>query len=51
MAYLTINGLQTYYEVHGEGETLVLLHHGFGSTMMWKDIYPGLVNGGYTTVM
>ena len=51
MAYLTINGLNTYYEMYGEGETIVLLHHGFGCTRMWKDIYPGLVKEGYRTVM
>ena len=51
MAYLTIDGLKKYYEVHGRGETIVLLHHGFGSTRMWKDIYTGLVQAGYCTVM
>ncbi|MBW1789931.1 MAG: alpha/beta fold hydrolase [Deltaproteobacteria bacterium] len=51
MAHLTIDGLKRHYEMYGKGETIVLLHHGFGSTRMWKDIYPGLVQAGYCTVM
>jgi pimeloyl-ACP methyl ester carboxylesterase len=49
--YITINNLRVYYESHGEGETILLLHHGFGCTKMWKDIYPGLVQAGYRVVM
>lgn len=33
-----INGLEIYYEVHGEGEPLILIHHGFGCTKMWEDV-------------
>jgi pimeloyl-ACP methyl ester carboxylesterase len=51
MPFVTLNGLQTYYEVHGEGETVVLLHHGFGCTQMWKEIYPALVGRGFRVVM
>lgn len=51
MPYLTINSLQVYYETHGEGETLILLHHGFGCTKIWKDIYPALVEAGCRVVM
>lgn len=29
--YVTANGLKTYYEVHGGGEPLLLLHGGFGN--------------------
>lgn len=29
--YVEVNGLKTYYEVHGEGEALLLLHGGFGN--------------------
>ncbi len=45
------DGLNRYYEIHGEGEAIVLLHHGFGCTKMWKDIYPALVAQGYRVVM
>lgn len=30
-AYIDVNGLKTYYEVHGEGPPLLLLHGGFGN--------------------
>jgi len=30
---------------------MILLHHGFGCTKMWKDIYPGLVEAGYRVVL
>ena len=50
MPFDKIKGLDTYYEVHGEGETIILLHHGFGCTKMWKDIYPRLELQGYKVV-
>ena len=51
MPFADINGRSLYYEVHGQGDTIVLLHHGFGCTKMWKGIYPGLVENGYRVVM
>ena len=51
MPFMRINGLKIYYEVHGNGEAVVLLHHGFGCSKMWKDIAPGLVEKGYRVVM
>jgi len=51
MPYVTVNKLKLYYEIHGEGETIILLHHGFGCTKMWKDVYPALVQAGYRVVM
>jgi len=51
MPYLTVDSLQVYYEVHGEGETMILLHHGFGCTKMWRGIYRALVEAGYRVVM
>src|SRR5262249_55175944 len=40
-AYASVNGLQLYYEVHGEGEPLVLIHGG-GSTIEsnWSRMIP-----------
>jgi pimeloyl-ACP methyl ester carboxylesterase len=51
MPYVKINNLDIYYETHGEGETLILLHHGFGCTKMWNDIWPALVKAGYRVVL
>jgi pimeloyl-ACP methyl ester carboxylesterase len=51
MAFVNINGLNIYYEEHGKGETIMLLHHGFGCTKMWKDIWPALTAAGYRVVM
>ncbi|HVG61321.1 MAG TPA: alpha/beta hydrolase [Hyalangium sp.] len=36
-SYAKINGLELYYEIHGKGRPLVLLHGGLGSTSMFGD--------------
>jgi pimeloyl-ACP methyl ester carboxylesterase len=36
--YAAVNGLRMYYEIHGTGRPLVLLHGGFG----WATVYPAL---------
>lgn len=51
MAFTSINGTKIYHEVHGRGDTIVLLHHGFACTKMWKGIYPALVEKGYKVIM
>jgi len=51
MPYIEIKGLEVYYEIHGQGETMILLHHGFGCTKIWKEIYPPLVQAGYRVLM
>ena len=51
MPFANINGFKIYYEQHGEGETVILLHHGFGCTKMWKDIWPALTAAGYRVVL
>ena len=51
MPFADIKGLKIYYEMHGDGDAIVLLHHGFGCTKMWKDIYPAFVEKGYRIVM
>jgi pimeloyl-ACP methyl ester carboxylesterase len=51
MPFVNIKQIKVYYEVHGEGDTIVLLHHGFGSTKMWKGIYPTLLEKGYKVIM
>jgi pimeloyl-ACP methyl ester carboxylesterase len=39
--YAAVNGLKMYYEIHGTGKPLVLLHGGFG----WATVYPILAKG------
>jgi pimeloyl-ACP methyl ester carboxylesterase len=51
MSFLEINGRSIYYEDHGKGDTVLLLHHGFASSGMWKGIYPSFVKAGYRVVM
>lgn len=43
--YAEVNGLSMYHEVHGEGETLILLHGVFGATGMFSGIMPKLAEG------
>lgn len=40
--YAPVNGLNLYYEIHGTGAPLILLHGGFGSTGMFHDLLPAL---------
>jgi len=39
--YASVNGLKMYYEIHGTGEPLVLLHGSF----VWSTNYPTLAQG------
>jgi pimeloyl-ACP methyl ester carboxylesterase len=40
--YLGINGVHYYYELHGQGEPLLLLHGGLGSIDMFGSVLPKL---------
>ncbi len=40
--YAPVNGLKMYYEIHGNGEPLILLHGGVGATEMFGEILPSL---------
>lgn len=40
--YAPVNGLQLYYEIHGAGEPLVLLHGAYGTIDMWGPILSAL---------
>lgn len=39
--YATVNGLKMYYEIHGTGQPLVMLHGGLGVIEMFEPIMPG----------
>jgi pimeloyl-ACP methyl ester carboxylesterase len=51
LPYTEIKGLKVNYEVHGEGEPVVLLHHGFGCLKMWEDVWPRLTAAGFQVVL
>ena len=44
--YVDLDGLHLYYEVHGSGRPLILLHGGLGSGEMFGPVIPALVAGG-----
>jgi pimeloyl-ACP methyl ester carboxylesterase len=37
-----VNGLNLYYEIHGAGEPLILLHSGVGAIQMFGEVLPSL---------
>jgi len=43
--YAKVNGLDMYYEVHGTGNPLVLLHGGVGAIEMFGGVLPMLAGG------
>jgi pimeloyl-ACP methyl ester carboxylesterase len=51
MPFLAVDGRQVYYEIHGQGDPLVLLHHGFGSTQMWDELVPPLASAGWRVLL
>ena len=40
--YAEVNGLNLYYETHGTGRPLILLHGGLGSGEMFGPVIPAL---------
>ena len=40
MSYADVNGTSLWYQEHGAGEPLILLHGGLGMGEMWAPILP-----------
>jgi pimeloyl-ACP methyl ester carboxylesterase len=49
-AYAEVNGINLYYETHGTGRPLVLLHGGLGSGEMFGPALTALVAGGHQVI-
>src|SRR4029077_2874935 len=45
MSYADVPGISLYYEEHGSGQPLILLHGGYGSGEMCAAIVPALASG------
>src|SRR3989442_2042042 len=43
--YADVNGIKLYYEIHGTGQPLILLHGGLGATSMFGPNLPALAKG------
>ncbi len=41
-SYASVNGLNLYYEIHGSGDPLILLHGGLGAIEMFDEVLPSL---------
>ena len=46
--YADVNGIKLYYETHGAGRPLILLHGGLGATSMFDALLPTLTRGHQT---
>jgi pimeloyl-ACP methyl ester carboxylesterase len=44
-SYASVNGLEMYYEIHGTGRPLTLLHGGVGAIEMFGEVLPLLAEG------
>jgi pimeloyl-ACP methyl ester carboxylesterase len=43
--YAEVNGLEMYYEIHGTGQPLVLLHGAYMTIEMFGEVLPLLAEG------
>ena len=49
--YADVNGVHLYYEIHGEGRPLILLHGGLGAGDMLRPILPQLTGAGRQVIL
>jgi pimeloyl-ACP methyl ester carboxylesterase len=49
--YADVNGLHMYYDIHGDGRPLLLLHGGLGSGEMFGDVTSALVAAGHQVIL
>src|SRR4051812_50097350 len=49
-AYANVNGINVYYETHGEGRPVVVLHGGLGSGELFVPALPALA-GAYQVIL
>ena len=47
----TINGIDIYYEVYGEGNPVLLLHGGLANGDHWVNVIPALTAAGYQAIV
>lgn len=47
MSWADVNGLRTYYQTHGDGIPVVLLHGAFAGAASWSAQIPALVSAGF----
>src|SRR2546426_11838842 len=45
MTYADVNGIKLYYEIHGTGRPVILLHGGLGAIEMFGPNLPALAKG------
>ncbi len=48
--YGDVNGLHLYYEIHGEGRPLILLHGGLGAGEMFWPVIPAFTAAGHQVI-
>jgi hypothetical protein len=48
---VTINGIDIYYEVYGEGKPVLLLHGGLANGDHWVNVIPALTDAGYQAIV
>ena len=51
MSFVKINEHDIFYEVYGEGDTVILLHNGFSCSKMWGKIAPILEAAGFRVLV